>query len=188
VTAPAVCGLFVGLAPEICRFMFGATVRTEATAVMPWIAAAVTLGSLRAFFFDIAFHVEKNSALQLKLMLAMAAVNVALNLLLIPKMGVQGAAIATTVALALGTAASAWLGRRAAIYPPVLADISKAFFLTLAFALALRWTADWQHLFLGNVWRGLACTLLFMLLAWGLDLAQTRALCAAAWGHFIRKR
>ncbi len=187
-TAPVVCGLFMGLAPEICGTMFGPALRTEATVVMPWIAAAVTLGSLRAFFFDIAFHVEKNSAMQLKLMLAMAAVNVALNLLLIPRMGAQGAAIATTVALALGTVASAWFGRRAAICPPVGTDLAKALLLTCAFAVALRWTSNWQDLFLGSLWRCMACALLFALMAWALDLAQTRVLCAAVWGRFKRQR
>ena len=175
-TAPLVCGFFAGLAPEIAAAMFGASLQSDATTVLPWIAFAVTMGSLRAFCFDIAFHVTKNSVAQLGAMATMAATNLSLNLLLIPRFGVLGAAISTTVAMGLGALASAWWGRKVGVYPPMGLDLCKAALIALLTAFVLRGSSHWDGHFIGWSLRlGTTC-LLFGLTVWVLNLGQIRSL------------
>lgn len=52
-TAPWAVAAFVGMAPEISRFMFGVGVCDEAALVMPWIVLAVAVGCFKAYFLDI---------------------------------------------------------------------------------------------------------------------------------------
>lgn len=174
--APLVCGGFIGLAPEIAAVMFGPALREGAATVMPWIAVAVTLGALRAFLFDIAFHVTKASLVQLRVIGAMALANLALNVVLIPRYGALGAAVSAALACALGTAASAWWGRAAGIYPPMLGNLLKALLVTAVTAAVLRATHTLGADFLGLGLRGLAGLLVFALSALATNLAGCRGL------------
>jgi O-antigen/teichoic acid export membrane protein len=118
-------------------------------------------------------------------MLAMAAVNLGLNLWLIPLWGVLGAAVSTLLALSLGTVGSAWCGRRTGVYPGVLGDLVKAVLVGAALAWALRFTAAWSQHPLGMVARLVVSFALFGGLAWALNLSQLRALCRA-WAVRLR--
>ena len=140
-TAPLVAGLFIGMAPEIARLMFGVGLRSSAAQVMPWIAGAIAIGCLKGYMLDVAFHLSKATLLQLRITASMAAINVALNLVLIPALGTLGAAISTAIAFSIGAMLSWWHGRRVAVYPSMGIDVVKAVGTLATMAVVLRITA-----------------------------------------------
>lgn len=105
------------LAPELVGIAVGAHYRETAVQLVPWIALSAALGGIKAFHFDMAFHLGRSSGGLLMSSMVAALANVALNLLLIPRFGVLGAAYASAASLALATALSAQLGRRVFALP-----------------------------------------------------------------------
>lgn len=79
--------------------------------IIPWVIGGVALQGL----FPVAsagLQIEKRSSAILLSILSAAALNVGLNLLLIPRWGIDGAAVATLLAHALMVLMAARLGRR----------------------------------------------------------------------------
>lgn len=136
--APLVAGLFIGLAPEISRFVFGVAIQADAVQVMPWVAFAIAVGCLKSFFLDIAFQLAKVTHMQLRITAVMAVLNVALNVVLMPKFGVVGAAMSTTAAFSLGAIMSWWYGRRLDVYPIGTREVISMVIALIAIVLALR--------------------------------------------------
>ena len=81
------------------------------------IAPSGLLAGLTTYYFHQAFTLGKRTALLLAAMAIPAGLNLALNLLLIPRFGLDGALWATPASYALGLAASAFLGRRVVALP-----------------------------------------------------------------------
>ena len=138
---PVVVGIFVGMAPQIAQVMFGAQTGTGASELIPWITCAIAIGCIRAYFFDIAFHLKKSPQTLLWITGSMACINVGLNLVLIPAWGTQGAAISTLVAAIVGTVASWQFGRKADVYPQSGAEILKSLAALAIAVLAFRMAA-----------------------------------------------
>ncbi|MBI3992231.1 MAG: oligosaccharide flippase family protein, partial [Candidatus Lambdaproteobacteria bacterium] len=114
----AAAGLSV-LAPQIVAVLIGEQFRPGALLIMPWVGAAAAVAGIRAYHFDIAFHLGHKSHLLVITGGVAASANVVLNLLLIPRAGILGAAWATLAAFLLAALASAWLGRRVMAMPPL---------------------------------------------------------------------
>ncbi len=70
-----------------------------ATAIAPWVVLAAALGAVRAFHVDAAHQAHRATYFILKEASAALLLNLVLNLLLIPRYGMMGAAIATLVAV-----------------------------------------------------------------------------------------
>jgi O-antigen/teichoic acid export membrane protein len=77
-----------------------------ATMIAPFVAVAALIGGLRAFGTDLVFHMCKRTTLQWWVVGSALGVNIALNLLWIPKWGAFGAAGATLAAHAVGITVS----------------------------------------------------------------------------------
>lgn len=119
-----VCGLGLGgaaglavLAPLLAGLV-GESYRETTAALLPSVSLAAALGGIKAFHFDVAFHLDRRSTPLLASGFVAAALNIALNLWWIPHYGLAGAAWATVLALACGLAVSAWQGLRLAHMPP----------------------------------------------------------------------
>lgn len=115
--APLVTGIFIGLAPEISRIVFGTAIRADAAQIMPWVAFAIAVGCIKSYYLDIAFQLAKVTHMQLRITAVMAVLNVVLNLFLLPHFGILGAAMATATSFTFGAILSWWFGRRLGIYP-----------------------------------------------------------------------
>ena len=111
VTVPAAVGLAL-VARPLAEIMVGAELRPEATRVIPWIAAGAWFLGFRSYYLDQAFTLGRRSSQLIVSVLVPAVLNVLLNLLLIPPLGLDGAMVATTVSLAAGALASYALGSR----------------------------------------------------------------------------
>ena len=122
------------LAPQISGLV-GLEFRESTMRLLPVIAFGAAIGGIKAFHFDLAFHLGKNSRGLVVCTAITALSNIGLNLLLIPRFGIEGAAYATLFSYVLGVSLSAWMGRRLFNMPPALAIWLRACVVSLAVAL-----------------------------------------------------
>jgi len=84
---------------------------------MPWIAVGVFLSGLRLHYIDHAFHLAKRTDMALFSIALPALLNLVLNLVLLPCIGVLGAVISTVAAYALAIAVDVVLTARVFAMP-----------------------------------------------------------------------
>lgn len=111
VGVPAAVGVML-VARPLADVVLGEDLRLAAAGVTPLVALAALFSGVTTYYFHQAFTLGRKTGWLLLAMAVPAAANVALNLVLIPIMGLPGAAWATLISLVLGSAASASLGRR----------------------------------------------------------------------------
>lgn len=108
---PACTGV-VMLAPHLAMVLVGADYRADATAIMPWVAVSALAGGLKTHYLDHAFYLGRRTDLFLVVAGPAAALNVALNLVLLPTVGLLGAAWATLASYLAALIANMVLARR----------------------------------------------------------------------------
>lgn len=111
IALPATVALVL-LAPNIAQVVLGAEFRKAAVALIFWIAIASLFAGIKAYYFDLAFQLGQRTIVQIWIALAAAAINLTLNLWLIPKLSMMGAAYGTVCAYLCGLVLSIVLGRR----------------------------------------------------------------------------
>lgn len=107
---PAAVGLSV-LSPNVASVLVGAEFKDAATAIIPGIAIAALISGVKVFYFDLSFQLKGNTLPQVWVLLVTASLNVALNLVLIPPRGIEGAVLATIAAHVVGLLLAWWWGR-----------------------------------------------------------------------------
>ena len=113
----APCALGIALIAEpLCEILIGPSMRGAAIAIVPWIALAGLFTGLSDYFSD-AFMLARKAKERMIIMLIPTILNIVLNIILLPKMGINGAVIATVIAFAVGLLLLAILGRRHIIMP-----------------------------------------------------------------------
>lgn len=135
-TVPAATGLALVAAP-LAQLMIGGQLAPGAAHVTPWIALSGLLAGLTTHYFHQAFTLGKRTLFLMAAMVIPAAANVALNMLLIPRFGLDGALWATPISYGLGLLASALLGRRAMPLPAPWLTLLQAAGASLAMALVV---------------------------------------------------
>jgi O-antigen/teichoic acid export membrane protein len=133
---PAAVGLAL-VARPLADVIVGPALRVGAARVTPWIAASALFSGVTVYYLNPAFALARRTGLLLAVMAAPAVLNIGLNLVLIPKFGLDGAMWSTTASYGLGMVASFALGRRALPLPIPVADIARAGAASLAMALAV---------------------------------------------------
>jgi len=113
---PAAAGVAL-VARPLSEVLIGEELRTAAASVTPWIALSALLFGLTAYYFGQAFTLGKKTKRLLIAMAIPAGVNVVLNLILVPRFGVMGAAWATAASFGLGMVATMLIGRRVMALP-----------------------------------------------------------------------
>ena len=135
-TIPAATGLAL-VARPLAELMIGRDLFVQAAHVTPWIAFSGLLGGLTTYYFHQAFTLGRRTELLLVAMAAPALANVGLNLLLIPRMGLDGALWATLCSYGLGLLVSAVLGRRALALPVPWSALIQAALASAAMAVVV---------------------------------------------------
>ena len=96
------------LASDISEIIFGIEYRHDAATIMPWLAAAIFVGTFKSYYLDMVFHLRRTTKYQVYIAISMASINIVLNLLLLPRYGVVAAAWSTLAAFTFGALAS-WI-------------------------------------------------------------------------------
>jgi len=109
-----------------------------AAALIPYLLPGLLLCGLN-FIVVAGLTVEKRSVRVAAHVLGVAALNLVLNVLLIPRFGLPGAAVATTVAYAVLVAANFFAGRATLRLRPDWRIIAKATGAALLVVVVLRW-------------------------------------------------
>ncbi|MDH4079716.1 MAG: oligosaccharide flippase family protein [Nitrospira sp.] len=135
-TAAAV--LFV-LSPVLVPWLIGVSFRDDALRILPWIVLASALAGIKAYFFDMAFHLGRRSGWLVITGGLAALANVGLNLVLIPRYGITGAAAATLAAYGSAMVASAWFGARVFPMPSTQPLLAKALVIALLTGVVSHW-------------------------------------------------
>ena len=113
---PAAVGVAL-VARPLADFMIGENLRAMAASITPWIALSAFLSGCTAYYLSQSFVLGRRTERLLMTLCIPAASNVLLNILLVPQMGVHGAAIATAISFAIGIAASIGMGRKIVAMP-----------------------------------------------------------------------
>ena len=104
ITLPAAVGLAL-VARPMAELMIGEDLRAAAVIVTPWIALSAFLSGMIAYYFGFGFTLGKRTELLLLTTAVPAVANIGLNLVLIPRFGLIGAAWATAASFAIGLVA-----------------------------------------------------------------------------------
>jgi O-antigen/teichoic acid export membrane protein len=172
-TLPASVGLAL-VARPLADLMVGPGLRDGAAHVTPWIAASALLSGLTTYYFHTAFTLARRTRLLLLAMAAPALTNLALNLFLIHRFGLDGALWATLASYALGLIASFSLGRRALALPIPWQSLARSGLATAAMAVVVFSIPAW-----GGFWelaaKASAGAVVYGLVAFGLDVCGVRS-------------
>ena len=112
IALPAAVGLAM-VADPLARLLIAEELAGDAAAIMPLVAAGALVNGVMVYFFHKGFTLGRRTGEMALLMALGAGLNIALNLVLIPAMGLTGAALATLIAYAAAAAASAVRARAA---------------------------------------------------------------------------
>ena len=143
VSVPAVIGLNL-VGPNLVHLLIDIEYQEPVIFLLPWITVAIFLMGLQVFYFDLAFQLGQKTIASVKIAVVIAVVNLGMNYILIPKMGIHGAAIATISSFAIGCFLSAYYGRKYFTLPFPISELLKIVFSTLLMFVCLWWIKDYQ--------------------------------------------
>ena len=134
---PAAAGVAL-VARPLGEVMIGPELRDAAAIVTPWIALSALLYGLTAYYFGQAFTLGRKTKRLLVAMAIPAGMNVLLNLILIPRFGVLGAAWSTAISFGMGMLATMAMGRRVIALPIPWDPLIRCIVATGVMALVVR--------------------------------------------------
>lgn len=102
--------LFIVLASNIGNIFVGSDFREESILILPIISVVALFAGMKAYYFDMAFHLSKKTSKQIWIVGVSSVINLILNILLIPQFGILGAAYATLISYIVGIVLSIWVG------------------------------------------------------------------------------
>jgi O-antigen/teichoic acid export membrane protein len=123
------------LAPQIVTVLIGTQFRAGAISILPIVAVASAVAGIKAYHFDIAFHLGERSRMLVMLSGIAAILNVGFNLIAIPLLGMAGAAWGTLGAYGVALLLSSMLGRRLIPMPSPAPLMAKGVMIASAAAL-----------------------------------------------------
>jgi O-antigen/teichoic acid export membrane protein len=115
-TLPAAVGLAL-VARPLADIMVGPGLRQGAALVTPWIAASAFFAGINTHYLHTAFTLARHTGRLMVAIAIPAGLNLVLNLILVPRFGLQGALWATLASYVVGVAVSYTLGRRSLALP-----------------------------------------------------------------------
>jgi O-antigen/teichoic acid export membrane protein len=113
IAAPAATGLAL-VATPLSEIMIAESMREQAAQIMPWIALSGLLAGFALHYAAEAFQLSKRNDLRALMMVPPVLLNLGLNVLLLPRVGLMGAVYATLASYALALVLLAVVGRKQA--------------------------------------------------------------------------
>ncbi len=178
-TFPAATGLALVAVP-LSAVMIGPAFRDQAAQIIPWISAAGLMSGIMTYYLQDAFTLAKRTNMLAAIMIFPALLNIGLNMVLLPRLGLQGAVIATVISYGLGMVLSAVIGRRYFPLPLPFEAAAKTLIACAVMAagvLLAPWPQNWPALALLLAQAGLGAGL-YGASAYALNLADCRHIAA----------
>ncbi|HVY32912.1 MAG TPA: lipopolysaccharide biosynthesis protein, partial [Caulobacteraceae bacterium] len=121
---PATAGI-IAMAGPLSSVLIGEALRGRALSITPLVTVGALLAGLNNYYFLLSFTLAKKTRLLIIAMAIPAVANIALNWLLIPRLGLVGAAGAYLASFVLGVLVAWALGFKARRMPTPLLELSK---------------------------------------------------------------
>lgn len=185
VALPAAAGIAL-VARPLAEFMIGVELREQAIHIIPWISLAGLLNGLVIYYFSESFQLSSRTGLRALLMLAPAILNVVLNVILLPRVGVMGAVYATVACYAFALVLVAGVGRRFVPLPIPAFDLAKVMIACLAMWVTVRFVPAFGALPEVMLKAGVGA-LTFAMAAWAINAAGARELINSGIGRIAPK-
>jgi O-antigen/teichoic acid export membrane protein len=144
---PALGGFTIA-SGHIAAVLVGPAYAQGAAALMPLSGVAVFMYGLRSYYFAHAPHLANNTWALLAASAPAAVINLGLNIVLLPSIGLMGAVWARLVAYTVALAISIFLARRMFPLPFPGWEATKALLATCVMSVVLYWL-DFPKTFLG---------------------------------------
>lgn len=173
IVLPAAVGLAM-VAEPLSAVLVGREFRGPVVQLLPWIAAASVVNGLTVHYLAVPFVLHRRTGLLAGTMAAAAGLNTVLNLLLIPRLGLWGAALATIVAYALVASVRYFFARRWLNLRLPVDDALRCIAATAAMATGLVWL-PLPHGAAGLLPSIATGAVLYATAAWALNAAGCRA-------------
>lgn len=176
VTLPAATG--IALIAEPAGFILGKSVREEAVMIMPLIAFAAVLNGMISYYAQRAFMLSGKPMTFIWALLPPVILNIALNFILIPKMGLMGAVYATVISYSLGLILAFLIGRRLYALPLPVKQTLLIMMACAVMAVGVKLTPipsawpDWAEMIMMSAIGGV----IYMLIVWIFNIANCRTL------------
>ncbi len=143
VVLPSAAGI-VALSDNLAHLIVAQFYWKSVVSLAPWLSAAAAIAAVRAYYIDTAFQLANRTLLLAIFTLVALVINVALNLWLIPTLGVLGAGMASCFALLLSSAVAAIYSRSVFFLPLPIVDTGKVLISTAVMFLIVRQLAWWS--------------------------------------------
>jgi O-antigen/teichoic acid export membrane protein len=137
IAIPALGGFCV-VSNHVAAVLVGSAFSDRAATLMPPIAVAVFLSALRAHYFSHVQHLTNRTWRLLIALVPAAVLNLALNIILLPRVGLMGGVWASVIAYAVGLGISMWQARLEFVLPFPVRQTAKAAAATLVMCVAMR--------------------------------------------------
>jgi len=175
VGAPAAIGLGL-VADPLAAVMTGEAFRDQASRIIPWIAISGFLNGFMVYYLHEAFILAKRTRIIPLVMIAPAVLNVALNLILLPRMGVMGAVVATVAAYGLGAVLSGVMGRRYFPLPLPWGEFAKVGAACGVMALGVWLVPAFGAAFVTLLAKAVVGAVIYAAAIWAIDAGEIRVL------------
>ncbi len=133
---PATAGMVL-LSSNISHILIGRDYTAVTIQILPGIAVAAFLSSLKSYYVDRSFQLSKKTIGQLWISLLVAILNVILNIFWIPSMGILGAVYSTVISYVIAFILSWIIGRKILSIPVPKKNIIKIIVSTMVMILVL---------------------------------------------------
>jgi len=154
------------LSKDIADLMLGPAFR-DAFFIFPWIAAGAFCSGL-TMYVSKPFELRERTHFLLYLIAAASGLNIVMNLLLIPRYGIIGAAIASVLAYAIYLISSWFLSTRIFTWKWPWQTVAKALLSAMAMALAVyyanKWSTSGVHILMAKLALAVSVYSVFLLL------------------------
>ena len=147
---PAAAGLAL-VAEPLNHLLVGEALRHDSARITPWIALGSLFAGVTTHYLYQAFTLGRRTGLLLLAMTIPAGFNLVLNLILVPRFGLMGAAWATSASLVAGALSAVLIGRPVTPLPLPWATIGRCGLATAGMAamvLLLPSSSAWTELLL----------------------------------------
>lgn len=161
------------LAPAIATALLGEAFRPTARLLMPWIAFGTVLLGFQTLYLALSFSLPRKPLYETAIVGIAALINLGLTFLLIPMMGLVGAAVATVVAYAFLLLASIVVGGRLLAMPLPWGGMARIL-LACTVWTAILWPVRETTALLPVSLHVLAGGIVYLLLIGALDVGGTR--------------
>lgn len=141
VSIPAVVGLSL-VGPNIVELVIGEKYQESVTLVLPWVASAVFFMGAGAFYMHLPFQLGNHNIGIVKIAGTIAVLNLILNYILIPRFGMQGAAIATLLSFIVSVSLGYIFGKRVFPIPFPGKEVLKILTAALLMGICLYYLKD----------------------------------------------